>query len=113
MCPGRAKVSGLLVGSARALIVEAESGKTVAESTSEYIHAVLDKRLPSGKSLKIGTALQVPSDYIKALSESVRGALKKASIKNCETSGVWSISRYRRRTCTSSEEASAGTCTNR
>ena len=74
--------------SARALIVEAESGKAVAESTSEYIHAVLDKRLPSGKLLKIGTALQVPSDYIKALSESVRAALEKSKINSEDVIGL-------------------------
>ena len=58
--------------SARALLVEAKSGKEVAEATSEYAHAVLDRALPSGKPLQLGTALQVPSDYIKSLSESKR-----------------------------------------
>lgn len=74
--------------SARALVVELESGKGIAEAVGEYSHGVLDKKLPSGKPLKSGTALQVPSDYIKALSESVRGALKKAKVNPCDVIGL-------------------------
>jgi len=74
--------------SARALLVEAESGKEIAEATSEYAHAVLDRTLPSGKPLPLGTALQVPSDYIKSLSASIKGVLSKASVNPCEVIGL-------------------------
>ncbi len=74
--------------SARALLVEAESGKAVGEASSNYIHAVLDRALPSGKPLKAGTALQVPGDYLIAMSESVKGALKSANVSPCEVIGL-------------------------
>ena len=66
--------------SARAVVVEAESGKEVMQHTSEYAHAVLERNLPSGKDLILGTALQVPSDYLASLSESIRTAISKAGI---------------------------------
>lgn len=66
--------------SARAVVVEAESGKEVIQHTSEYAHAVLERTLPGGKELTLGTALQVPSDYLSSLAESIRGAISKAQI---------------------------------
>ena len=66
--------------SARAVLVDAESGKVLSEATSEYIHATLDRALPSGKPLSQGTALQVPSDYITALAESVRSVMTDSCV---------------------------------
>ena len=74
--------------SARAVVVESESGKAVGENTSNYIHAVLDRALPSGKALKLGTALQVPSDYLTAMSESVKGALEAGKVNPCDVIGL-------------------------
>lgn len=74
--------------SARALLVDIENKKTVSEETSNYVHATLDRTLPSGKPLPIGTALQVPNDYLTALSESVRGAISKAKISTEDVIGI-------------------------
>ena len=74
--------------SARALLVDVESGKALAESTSEYIHKVLDRTLPSGTPLKVGTALQVPRDYLTALSESIKGVLKKTGVNPVDVIGI-------------------------
>ena len=74
--------------SARALLVECESGRTLAEATGEYKHAVLDRALPSGKAVPLGTALQVPEDYLLSLSESVRAVVSKAGIEPSEVIGL-------------------------
>ena len=66
--------------SARAVLIEAESGKEVMQHASEYEHAVLDRTLPSGKPLPLGTALEVPADYLASLSESIRTVIKNAGI---------------------------------
>ena len=74
--------------SARALLVEVESGRSIAEYTSEYRHAVLDSVLPSGKPLPLGTALQVPGDYVESLSLSVRGVVKNAGVSPSDVIGL-------------------------
>ena len=74
--------------SARAVVVDVASGKILSEETSDYKHGVLDRTLPSGKALKLGAALQVPSDYLTAMSESVKGALKTANVDPCDVIGL-------------------------
>ena len=66
--------------SARALLVEADSGREVSDFVSYYSHGVLEEKLPCGKKLQRGFALQVPRDYVSSLSESVRGAVSCAGI---------------------------------
>ena len=74
--------------SARALLVEAESGRELCDCVSEYRHAVMDTALPSGKKLLRNFALQMPSDYIDSLSESVRGVLEKSGISPSHVVGL-------------------------
>jgi len=74
--------------SARALLVETESGRCIAESVSEYKHAVLETELPSGKAVPLGAALQVPSDYIESLSESVKTVVSKSAVNADDVIGL-------------------------
>lgn len=66
--------------SARAVICRAENGEVVAECVSEYAHGVMSSCLPSGKPLPPDWALQHPGDYLDALRESVRGAVKNSGL---------------------------------
>ena len=74
--------------SARALLVDISNGDEIASVTSEYAHAVLDEALPSGKKLKVGTALQVPSDYLTALSKTVKGVISESKVDPCDIIGL-------------------------
>lgn len=62
--------------SARAVLVDTESKEEIAEAVYEYDHGVMDERLPCGKPLPEGFALQHPEDYLKALGYTVRKALE-------------------------------------
>ena len=50
--------------SVRCVIADALTGKTVAESVSEYEHGVMDDTFLDGSPLKSKIALQHPLDYI-------------------------------------------------
>lgn len=66
--------------SARALLMDADSGAEVAEAVFEYPHGVMDRVLPSGVSLPSDFALQHPGDYLDALSYTVRQVTKDISV---------------------------------
>lgn len=53
--------------SARAVLLDLETGSIVAEALSEYAHGVITA-LPEGNPLPDGYALQHPKDYLDALS---------------------------------------------
>ncbi len=56
--------------SARALLVEVETGREVASSVYEYENGVIDEYLPtSGDKLPPDWALQDPQDYLRALEK--------------------------------------------
>ena len=66
--------------SARALLVDAETGKEYATAEFAYPHAVMDRTLPSGKPLGERWALQHPDDYIRALSTVIPAVLQQADV---------------------------------
>ena len=60
--------------SARAVLVDCRTGKTVAEKSQTYPHGVIDYALPDGTPLTgDGWALAHPQDYLDALKITVRG----------------------------------------
>lgn len=67
--------------SGRCVLVDAESGEEIAESTKLYAHGVMDKTLPDGQSLPPRWALQHPQDYLDVLSVTVRDVLRQADLR--------------------------------
>ena len=66
--------------SARAILLDVENAKIVAECTSAYKHGVMDRQLPNGKKLPDSFALQHPQDYIDSLSDSVKGVISSSEV---------------------------------
>ena len=66
--------------SGRALLVDIQTGRDVADCVYEYPHGVMDKSLPDGTALKADSALQDPRDYLEVLSRIVPGVIDKAGI---------------------------------
>ncbi|MSS85450.1 ribulokinase [Actinomycetaceae bacterium WB03_NA08] len=68
--------------SARAVIVRSDNGAVLGEAVSEYRHGVMDGQLTAadGQELPPDYALQVPSDYLASLVESVTGAVKDSGV---------------------------------
>ena len=73
--------------SGRAVLMDAESGREVAEAVKDYAHGVMDVSLPSGKKLPPNYALQHPADYIDVISTVVPQVVKDAGIDPCEVVG--------------------------
>ncbi len=73
--------------SGRALLMDAESGKEIADSTMEYPHAVMDATLPSGKKLPPNYALQHPADYLEVLTATVGSVIKKSGVDTADILG--------------------------
>lgn len=70
--------------SARAVVVRVQDGKVLGEAAYAYPNGVLDLALPNGIPLKKDWALQHPKDYEEALTNVVRGAVKKSGVsKDC------------------------------
>ncbi|MHB9037207.1 MAG: ribulokinase [Armatimonadota bacterium] len=75
--------------SARALLVEVETGNEVATSVYEYSNAVIDETLPtSGEKLPPDWALQDPRDYLTALETTVPAVLKDSGVSPDDVIGL-------------------------
>ncbi|MBQ8351577.1 MAG: ribulokinase [Clostridia bacterium] len=74
--------------SGRAVLVEAATGKTLAEATHSYAHGVMDETLPSGRALPPDYALQHPSDYLDVLRVTVPAVLEQAGVAGEEVAGL-------------------------
>ena len=83
-------VLGLDFGSlsGRALLVDAGTGETVAESVYEYPHAVMYRSLPDGTPLPDGSAVQHPQDYLDALSITVQRVKELSGCNADESIGI-------------------------
>ena len=60
--------------SARAVFVDAADGSVLASADAPYRHGVMSESLPSGESLPLEYALQLPDDYVDAMTRVVREA---------------------------------------
>lgn len=75
--------------SARALLVEVETGKELASSVYDYANGVIDEVLPSsGAKLPPDWALQDPKDYLTALEVTVPSVLKEAGVSADDVIGL-------------------------
>lgn len=74
--------------SGRCVLVDADNGKTAAESVLNYAHGVMDEALPDGQRLPPQWALQHPQDYLEVLKFTVRDVLKKAGVASEQVRGI-------------------------
>lgn len=74
--------------SARAALVDVETGDEIAYSLYDYPHKVMYRELPTGEKLGHDWALQDPQDYLDALSTTIPDILEKTKISPDEIIGV-------------------------
>ncbi len=75
--------------SARAVLVDAETGAEIADAAMQYPHGVMSQTLAgTGEVLPPDFALQDPDDYLVALRSVVPAALKKSGICPQEVVGI-------------------------
>lgn len=58
--------------SARAILVDIDTGETIVQSIYPYPHAVMENHIPDGTQLPAGWALQDPQDYLEAMVDTIR-----------------------------------------
>lgn len=74
--------------SARALLLNLQTGEEVASSVMKYPHGVMDEELPDGTKLPQDWALQHPDDYIEVLKKIVPDVIKQAGIDKDDVIGL-------------------------
>ena len=74
--------------SARAVLVDIDTGKEIATSVCEYAHGVMSEKLPCGETLPRDYALQHPQDYIDSLYSTVSECIAISGVKGDELVGV-------------------------
>lgn len=74
--------------SARALLLDIETGEEVVSCVYEYPHGVMETALPSGKKLPTGWALQDPHDYLEGLEKIVHGVMSQSGCRPEEVVGI-------------------------
>jgi L-ribulokinase len=74
--------------SARALLLNIETGEEVATSVMNYPHGVMDEELPDGTKLPQDWALQHPDDYIEVLKKIVADVINQAGIDKADVIGL-------------------------
>lgn len=74
--------------SARAAVVDAANGRELSACECAYAHGVMDKALPDGTPLAGSWVLQHPADYLQALEDAVRGAMKESGAAKEDVAGI-------------------------
>ena len=72
--------------SCRAIVMEVESGRALGVDECGY--AVYDEALPTGEKLPDRAALADPAEYMEALTQVIRGAVKNAGIDANDVIGI-------------------------
>ena len=74
--------------SVRALLVNIETGEEAGVSVYEYPHKVMETRIPTGKKIPVGWALQHPQDYMDGLMFTIKDIMKKSAVMPEEVVGI-------------------------
>jgi L-ribulokinase len=75
--------------SARAVLVDVETGRELASAVHRYRSGVIDQRLPDqGDTLPPDWALQDPDDYLESLGATVRAVLGESQIDPASVIGI-------------------------
>lgn len=74
--------------SARAILVDLDTGKCVGNSEFAYPHAVMTENLPDGTTLEENMALQHPQDYLDATQYMIHDLLERFSLNSNSIVGI-------------------------
>lgn len=74
--------------SARALLVDVQTGEEIATAVERYPSGVIDRELSDGTPLEPETALQDPLDYLTVLEKVVPQAMQQAGVKPEQIVGI-------------------------
>lgn len=74
--------------SARAVLMDQETGAVAASAVYEYPHGIMTETLPDGTPLPADWALQDPADYWNALHELVPAVLKQGNVHKGQVTGI-------------------------
>ncbi len=74
--------------SGRAVVVRVADGRELASAVHAYDHGVISQRLPSGRALGPGWALQAPDDWREVLRRAVPEALAGAGVAPSQVVGI-------------------------
>ncbi|MBE6630375.1 MAG: ribulokinase [Ruminococcaceae bacterium] len=75
--------------SGRALLVDAENGRELADAVMEYPHGVMDREFcATGETLPANFALQHPADYLQVLENVIPAVLEKAGVNAADVVGL-------------------------
>ncbi|MDL2206166.1 ribulokinase [Eubacteriales bacterium OttesenSCG-928-N13] len=74
--------------SARALVVNVDTGAELRSAMMDYPHAVMDKQLPDGTKLPPDWALQHPQDYMDCLAHVIPEAIRLSDISADDVIGI-------------------------
>lgn len=74
--------------SGRAVVLDTQSGKTLALAVMDYPHGVMDECLPDGTPVPAQSAFQHPGDYLLVLETVIGEALQKACVAPEEIAGI-------------------------
>ena len=76
--------------SARALLVNMDTGEEAAEEVCQFAHGVITDKLPIPGGVKLGHdwALQDPADYLTAIEKTVPASIKSAGARPEEVVGI-------------------------
>lgn len=74
--------------SARAVLVNVDSGEEVSTAVADYPHGAISEKLPDGTPLKRDWHLQYPQDYLDTLGSAVRSVMEEAGISNRQVIGI-------------------------
>lgn len=74
--------------SGRAVIIDIETGREMAESVLEFSHGVMSERFVNGEALPADYALQHPQDYLDTLYFIIKDCLCKSGVDASDIIGV-------------------------
>ncbi len=74
--------------SGRAVVVSVEDGREIASAVHPYTHGVIDSRIPTGRALGPGWALQSPEDWRAVLQRAVPEAVRASGAAPEDVVGI-------------------------
>ena len=74
--------------SARALVVDADTGRELADAAMDYPHGVMSEALPDSTPLGPDWALAHPGDYLACLERVIHEALRRAGVDAGDVAGL-------------------------